>query len=68
MAELKEENITAKTKFTMLVPEVCQRLDQLAANVDIAILCGIETHVCVEATCRDLIKRGLNVVFRQFDP
>ncbi len=25
------------------------------------VLCGLETHVCVVATCQDLRRRGLNV-------
>jgi nicotinamidase-related amidase len=54
----------AKTKFSMLVPEVDERLDQLKAArfTDTVVLCDIETHVCVVATCIDLIHRGYNVV------
>jgi hypothetical protein len=53
----------AKTKFSMLVPEVDERLDQLKAArfTDTVVLCDIETHVCVVATCIDLIHRGYNV-------
>ena len=53
----------AKTKFTMVVPEVELRLDGLFKNknIDTIVLCGIETHVCILATCIDLIHRGFNV-------
>ncbi len=58
---LKTEPV-AKTKFTMVVPEVEQKLDEFKANeVDTIVLCGIETHVCIVATCIDLIHRGFNV-------
>ena len=53
----------AKTKFTMVVPEIELRLDGLFKNknIDTIVLCGIETHVCIWATCIDLIHRGFNV-------
>lgn len=54
----------AKTKFTMIVPEVEEKLDQLKnsrSGMDTIVLCGIETHVCIVATCIDLIHRGFNV-------
>ena len=53
----------AKTKFTMIVPEIELKLDGLKRNqeIDTVILCGIETHVCIMATCIDLIHRGFNV-------
>ena len=42
-----------------------KRLDELKTSneVDTVILCGIETHVCIVATCIDLIHRGFNVIF-----
>lgn len=51
----------AKTKFTMLVPEVLAQLKELTAKVDTVVLCGIETHVCILATCQDLRAEGFNV-------
>ena len=53
----------SKTKFTMLVPAVLKALEALKydKDVDTVILCGIETHVCIVATCIDLIDRGFNV-------
>ena len=54
------ENPAAKTKFTMLVPEVLAQLKKLK-KVDTVVLCGIETHVCILATCQDLRAQGFNV-------
>ena len=48
-----------KTKFTMIVPEIEEKLETLKVNT--VVLCGIETHVCVVATCIDLIARGFQV-------
>ena len=51
----------------MLVGDVENRLDSLrrqsksTSPVDTIILVGIETHVCIIATCIDLIHRGFNV-------
>ena len=58
----------AKTKFTMLVPDMEARLDDLRSsrNVDTIVLCGIETHVCIQATCLDLLQRGFNVSYVLF--
>ena len=30
-------------------------------EVDTVVLCGIETHVCILATCQDLRAEGFNV-------
>ena len=53
----------SKTKFTMLVPDVVEALGALKSKMDVdtVILCGIETHVCIVATCIDLLDRGFNV-------
>ena len=53
----------SKTKFTMLVPDVVEALGALKSKmgVDTVILCGIETHVCIVATCIDLLDSGFNV-------
>ena len=40
---------------------MCAILYYVGSGVDTAILCGIETHVCVIATCRDLRRKGFNV-------
>ena len=51
---------SAKTRFTMLVPEVSARLKELK-RADTVVLCGIEAHVCILATCQDLRAEGFNV-------
>ena len=39
----------------MVVPEVLAQLKELSKRgVDTVVLCGIETHVCILATCQDL--------------
>ena len=57
----------SKTKFTMLVPEVSEALKS-KMDVDTVILCGIETHVCIVATCIDLLHRGFNVSLMHLCP
>ena len=60
---LLREQPVSKTQFTMLVGDVEHRLDSLQRQkpIDTVILAGLETHVCIIATCIDLIHRGLNV-------
>eukprot|EP01039_Chlorochromonas_danica_P001107 gene1107-1205_t len=50
----------SKMQFSMLVPEV---RNVLTAKPDIRniLLCGIETHVCVQQTTLDLLEAGYNV-------
>ena len=57
------DDIHAKTKFTMVIPEVEQKLAQLKRDgaVDTIIIAGVETHVCIVATCQDLIQKGYTV-------
>ena len=47
----------------MVIPEVEQKLAQLKRDgaVDTIILAGVETHVCIVATCQDLIQKGYTV-------
>ena len=67
LKSLLAEQPFSKTQFTMLVGDVENRLDNLrrqtksTSPVDTIILVGIETHVCIIATCIDLIHRGFNV-------
>ena len=49
-----------KTKFTMLTEEVLNWLSQ-KPQIDTILLCGIETHVCVNATVIDLLHQNYNV-------
>ena len=66
----------SKTKFTMLVPDVESKLEALKSSkavdyggtIDTVILCGIEAHVCIVATCIDLLHRGSYVSFLNLCP
>ena len=44
----------------MIVPEIEKKLKDVKKTT--IVLCGIETHVCVVATCIDLIARGFQVL------
>jgi nicotinamidase-related amidase len=45
-----------KKLFSMLTPEVREKLNTLPARRDTYILLGIEAHVCVQQTCLDLLE------------
>lgn len=51
--------VVAKTRFSMLVPEVEAKLEELGRKS--AIIVGLETHVCVLQTGFDLLARGYDV-------
>ncbi|CAL4084012.1 unnamed protein product, partial [Meganyctiphanes norvegica] len=54
--------VVPKTKFTMVVPEVEVKMAVLCdGGLQSIVLCGIESHVCVEQTAIDLLSRGLFV-------
>ena len=48
-----------KKKFSMLTEEVSAKLTEL--NKSSYIMLGIETHVCVQQTCLDLLEQGNDV-------
>ena len=48
-----------KTKFSMCTPEVNTALAEMSATA--AVLFGLETHVCVQQTCLDLLAMGIDV-------
>lgn len=50
----------AKTRFSMVTPEVHQMLKQ-RPSISQVLLCGIEAHVCVLQTTLDLIENGYEV-------
>ncbi|KAJ3151108.1 Isochorismatase domain-containing protein 1 [Geranomyces variabilis] len=56
--------VIAKTKFSMLVPEVLAQLQSKLSPYEdrAAVLFGIESHVCVLQTALDLIDNGFRVV------
>jgi nicotinamidase-related amidase len=53
--------VFAKTRFSMLTPEVEAHLASLGPERRQAIVYGIEAHVCVYQSCMDLLERGWQV-------
>eukprot|EP00741_Cyanophora_paradoxa_P016612 tig00020930_g16042.t1 len=51
--------VFGKKKFSMIIPEVEAKLRE--KNVKSALICGLETHVCVLQTFLDLSERGIEV-------
>lgn len=56
----EKDFIEEKTSFTGLTPNVKEKLKALGKNT--IILTGMETHICVYQTARDLISDGYRVV------
>ncbi|XP_795064.1 isochorismatase domain-containing protein 2 [Strongylocentrotus purpuratus] len=54
-----EVNIYPKTCFTMVLPEVEEKLKE--NDTKTVVLCGIETQVCVQQTTLDLLEKGYEV-------
>uniref|UniRef100_G3MQ24 Isochorismatase-like domain-containing protein n=1 Tax=Amblyomma maculatum TaxID=34609 RepID=G3MQ24_AMBMU len=48
-----------KTQFSMMTAEVTKQMQE--KGLDSVVLCGIETHVCVQNTALALLERGFNV-------
>ncbi len=53
--------VLGKTKFSMLTAEVDAALAAGGAPVEHAVLCGIESHVCVAQTALELLQRRVQV-------
>ena len=51
--------VVAKTDFSMIVPEVTAKLNELKPTD--AIIVGLEAHVCVQQTTLDLLESGYTV-------
>lgn len=58
LEELKA-NFWEKTSFTACLPEIMEKINE--DKIDTLIIAGIEAHVCVFQTARDLLKLGYNV-------
>ena len=54
-----EQEIYAKTCFSMILPPVEKKLQDL--DIKSVILCGIETQACVQQTALDLLDRDIDV-------
>lgn len=51
----------SKTCFTMAVPQIIDQLKTKHPQVDTVILCGVEAHVCIQATTIDFLERSFSV-------
>ena len=62
--ELSKHNVPVfeKMLFSMLTPEVERHIEQLPGPAKKSfVIVGLETHVCVQQTCLDLLERGADV-------
>ena len=55
--DLSKAAVIEKTKFSMFVPGVQEKLEQ-RPEAKTVVLFGIETQVCVQQTCLDLLANG----------
>jgi len=65
LAECKPLLTAEKTQFNMLTPEVTAVLDERFPDGCSVVLCGVETHVCVQQTALSLRRRGHSVYVAQ---
>lgn len=57
--DVSKATVVAKTDFSMIVPDVRVKLDELKPKD--AVIFGLEAHVCVQQTTLDLLEQGCNV-------
>jgi len=50
-----------KTVFSMCLPEVEESLKKLNPDINTIILCGVETHACIQQTTLQYLEKGYNV-------
>ncbi|KAL5110968.1 Isochorismatase domain-containing protein 2 [Taenia crassiceps] len=60
LGDLSGIPVIPKLSFSMITKELESMID-LKKDVDSVILCGIETHVCVQRTALELLERGIDV-------
>ncbi|KAF5399264.1 Isochorismatase domain-containing protein 2 mitochondrial [Paragonimus heterotremus] len=60
LGDLSGIPVIPKTSFSMYTEDVANLLE-LGKEIDSVLLCGIEAHVCVQATALDLVERGADV-------
>ncbi|OON18911.1 isochorismatase family protein, partial [Opisthorchis viverrini] len=60
LGDLSGIPVIPKTSFTMCTEEVNSAME-FGKQIDAVLLCGIEAHVCVQATALDLVERGVHV-------
>lgn len=61
LSEYPDVKAIEKTDFSMLTSEVAQKLRTDHPQVDSVVLCGIETHVCVQGSALSLLENGFKV-------
>ena len=57
--DVSKASVYDKTKFSMFIPPVLEKLSQ-RPDAKTIVLFGIETQVCVQQTCLDLLENGNN--------
>ena len=62
--DISKATVIEKTKFSMFVPGVQEKLAQ-RPEAKMIVLFGIETQVCVQQTCLDLLSNG-NLTYYEF--
>ena len=58
--DLSKATVVEKTKFSMFVPGVQEKLAQ-RPEAKTVVLFGLETQVCIQQTCLDLIDNGNSI-------
>uniref|UniRef100_A0A6M2DIM0 Isochorismatase domain-containing protein 1 n=1 Tax=Xenopsylla cheopis TaxID=163159 RepID=A0A6M2DIM0_XENCH len=54
--------IISKTTFSMLTPELKNKIDELGGSkIDSIVIFGLETHICVEQSVMDFTEQGYQV-------
>ncbi|XP_055932190.1 isochorismatase domain-containing protein 2-like isoform X1 [Argiope bruennichi] len=61
LADYPEIKAFQKTQFSMMIPEVQNFLKKEHPEVENIVICGIESHVCVQCTVHSLINSGYDV-------
>ncbi|KAG1669124.1 Isochorismatase domain-containing protein 2 [Nymphon striatum] len=61
--ELQKNNIQAfpKTQFSMMTNDVQDLIKKSSNDIKSVVLCGIETHVCIQGTALSLLEEGYDV-------
>ncbi|VEL31478.1 unnamed protein product [Protopolystoma xenopodis] len=58
LGDLSGMPVIAKTRFSMITPELEKVIPIDTKSI---LLCGIETHVCIQQTALDFAEKGLDV-------
>ncbi|GBM81728.1 Isochorismatase domain-containing protein 2 [Araneus ventricosus] len=61
LSDYPEIKTFQKTQFSMMIPEVQDLLKKEHPEVENIVICGIESHVCVQCTVHALVNSGYDV-------